>query len=580
MSTEHILELSRDGLISVSEQLTEYLAESEAVFLLAGERLQVVEKRARDLVTASSASMAATSGDVAGGADRVSAGLADLKRCLADSRAVLEEGAKGLVHVLAGIDGLGQFRGEFRRAGVSLWSLAISMRVENARAPGDRSGFETVVADVRRLGAQIEIKFDAMMAQSRSLRESAAHALVRAETFLAREADKLVGHVDATVESVAEMHKMRASAASIGGGAAAATEQIAGEVMAILTSLQMHDIARQMMEHVREELDGLGREADLAEVAALANLQASQLANARQTLTGALDEIAKRLERISSVALGLSQQTRQMAEISDGHNIFSRIDAGIEASSAALRDQLSRERFTTSAMCRVSGAMNDLSRFAREIDRIGAEVKLIALNAQVQAEKSGEEGRSMAVLARAIRELSVEVDNQTASVGKIMTRISNEASKLGSDQATEASNAATTEGAVANMSALLAELHAEYAGLSASIATTARDGAALRADVEALAQTLRQHTARAEALRELEDELREVSAVAAKACGAATVAAAERRLRAAASRYTMEHERAVHQAVTTNRSAPPPSTVKPNVARSEGPTLGDNVELF
>lgn len=576
----------QEQLESVSARLGSYLADSEEVFLEAGKRLEDLQSRAERLVQAagSSASAAAHS-DHDDPVAHLETGLRDLRRCLGESRKVLGDSARGLVGVLRGIDELVGFRGEFQRAAVTLWTLAISTRIENAR--GGSGGFETVVADVRRLGAQIEPKFEAVLSRAQGLRGTAAAALVRAEAFLDRDADKLVAQVDATAESVTALRSMRSAAEGVGRRAGATTDQVAGEVMGILTTLQMHDVARQMIEHVREELSALTQGAGPAEVAAMASLQASQLARARATLTSALAEIAARLGRISSAAHALGAEAERMAELRQGTSLFDRVDQGISRSSEALREQLSRERFTTSAICRVSASMAEVATYAHEIEVIGSEVKLIALNAQVQAEKAGDAGRALAVLARAVRELSVDVEGQTSKVSAVMARIGDEARRLGAEQAIEASQAAATEHVIADTSALLERLHQQHDGIVTGIDSAARDGAELDREVAELSRALTASADRAEALAELEAALVALAGDARAQAGPADVAALTTRLRAAAGRYTMEHERDVHRDMTHTAKgaprhaaarAPAPKPAAKGAPASQG--LGDNVELF
>jgi hypothetical protein len=572
-----------EQLAAVSTQLGAYLADSEEVFLDAGERLSGLQARAQRLVEAAGRSAAlAAHTEAADPVASLEAGLDDLRRCLAESRRVLGASTRGLVGVLRGIDELTGFRPEFQRAGVTLWTLAISTRIENARGEGG-GGFETVVADVRRLGAQIEPKFEAVLSRVQVLRGTAAGALSRAQMFLDREAGKLVEHVDATSASVAALRATRSSADGVGRRAAITTDVVAGEVTGILTTLQMHDIARQMIEHVRAELDGLADGAGPAEVAALATLEASQLGRARETLTSALGDIAARLGRISSAGRALGAEAERMAELREGTSLFDRVDEGIARSAEALREQLSRERFTTSAICRVSASMIEVATFAREIEVIGSEVKLIALNAQVQAEKAGDTGRALAVLARAVRELSVDVEQQTSKVAAVMARISDEAGRLGAEQALEASQAAASEHIVADTSALLESLHRQHRGLLDGIESAARDGADLEAEVGAISRALAEDGERAEGLRELEDALVAVGEAARALAGPADAAALAGRLHAATERYTMEHERAVHRSVAqgasaADRAAPQAPKATPSPAASQG--LGDNVELF
>jgi hypothetical protein len=573
----------RDQLREASARLGDYLSDSERIFLETCSALQGLDQQAGRLVAASSAAAAAAAHTEAEDpVARLEGGLGALGRSVEKSQAVLRESALGLSHVLAGIDALAPFAADFQRVGTLLWALAINTRIENAGCGAEGVGFQTVVSDVRRLGAQIEPKFDAVLSRARVLRGNAAEARGRAVAFLERDARALGEQIHATLAGLSALRQVRATAQAVGGQAAAASEQVAADVTQVLTVLQMHDIARQMIEHVRAEIEGLigneGKPGATAEVAVMASLQAEQLGRARRTLDGAFTDIAGCLSRLGEGAERLGAATRGMAQAREGTDLLQRVEQGIERSSASLREQLARERVTTDVMGRVSTSMDEVVRVTREIHRIGADVKLIALNAQVQAEKTGEDGRALAVLARAIRELSVEVEGLTSKVCEVMARIAHEARPLGAEQALEVSQATAEEAVMAEMGAVLVSLHAQHAAIWQGIQAASRDAAELRAAVTQLSRRLAASAAQAGALRDLEATLAAIGAEAATRCSAAETAAVAGRLRTAAARYTMEQERAVHRAATQVRSPAAPRAA-PRLA-APASAFGDNVELF
>jgi hypothetical protein len=165
-----------------------------------------------------------------------------------------------------------------------------------------------------------------------------------------------------------------------------------------------------------------------------------------------------------------------------------------------------------------------------------------------------------------------------------MARISNEARRLGAEQAIEASQAAATEHVIADTSALLERLHQQHEGIVDGIESAARDGAELDREVTQLSRALDADAERAESLADLETALVGLAADARSQAGPADVAALTARLRSAAGRYTMEHERDVHRNAT--RGAQRPSAPKATALRAPAPSppasqgLGDNVELF
>jgi len=77
-------------------------------------------------------------------------------------------------------------------------------------------------------------------------------------------------------------------------------------------------------------------------------------------------------------------------------------------------------RELSAVMNSVGDTLQDMSAYSGDIEGIGAQIRLIALNAIVKASHMGLEGASLAVLAEAVHNLSVETCERTGTVGETL----------------------------------------------------------------------------------------------------------------------------------------------------------------
>jgi methyl-accepting chemotaxis protein len=585
MVNSDVVAKARDELGLVLDELAAHLAVSEQVFLETARRLQSVQQRTRRLVDASvSAAAVVSKKDDEDPLARLDEGLGVLQDSVQRGKAALGTWTDGLVRVAKAIDQITPFASEFNRITVTLWALATRTQIENASNGLSGGAFDAVVTDVRHLGGLIRPKFDAVLARGGHLRHTASRALDRTRTFLGRDAADLAKKLEATRSGLAAVEAMRASATALSIEAVRTSEELSRNVTSVLTDLQMHDITRQMMEHVQDALATLTTDGPsptsvdeaLAAIAVQCQLQASQLERARETLEGALDNMAAHLVHVADTATTLADQTRHLSEIRDGTSTLQRVSADIRETGQALHDQARHAKETTSAMQSVVVAMKDVGALTNEIQQIGGEVKLIALNAQVMASRAGDTGSPLAVLARAMRELSSDVQGQTARVGGVMNGIAREAAALGSDELDDASQALAADSAVTAMGEVLRGLETQHTALNLHIDVLDHERTALCEEVRKLTDKL---GAQAKATRDLHDLVARVETVGADAedrVSKTAIDGARLRYKDTIAQYTMEHERAIHREVT--QLDRPPSKVGPRAAR--GSSLGSNVELF
>ncbi len=560
----------RRRLSDVTAELSRFLSSSEAVFLSVGGALAGVEKQARDLLDAAAN---APPLDMEGPAAQLRGHFQAAAEHLKASRLSLEEATRRLEPVLQGTDRLSLFRGEFQRMATTLWALAISINIENTRCGDDHSGFGTVVTAVRHLGALIEPKFDAVLKHSEGLRDSAQEAVRRSRDYVSAHGCDTNCMLQKIHDSLGGLDQLAAGGGTVATTATRSSKSVVDSVGRVLLAIQEHDITRQMIEHVVEGLSqfeadlGNGPVAEpagaLVEVFQLCRLLHAQLQKARRRFSGALTDMEAGLQVMSSVAADLVETTGGLAGTQDAGLFFS-VEQGIEQAAQQLRAHAENRQASAAALGRANATLQGMSGFIRAIESIGEQIKIIALNAQVEAEKTGTEGRALASLAKAIREVSIQVHGMTVSVSRVMTDMVRDGTVTAADLG-DGSAIVTALGAVARQ---LRERHQAMLQLAGVL----RDGAeAVRSQVGALVPQLADQRRAVRSLANIELELSLVGRAAEAVAGPGS--GDSQRLKELAERYTMEDERSTHHQVVAGEAAGPMETAPTSV-------LGDNVELF
>jgi len=214
--------------------------------------------------------------------------------------------------------------------------------------------------------------------------------------------------------------------------------------------------------------------------------------------------------------------------------------------------------------------------FVEDIEEVGSEIELIALNAAVKAARTGDEGRALGVLAQAIQKLSVEARDKTGDVSQALTEISRSSQDLERNAAGYL-DTSRLEGLAARQEDLMHRLREVNTRFMSSL-----EG--LRGESGRLSEELRHTAAGADLDRDICAELASartdmgaISGAARRAVPLADDSNRSQRLKELLSRYTMEVERLVHEAAFGQGGG----TVR-DESEGEVELFGDddNVELF
>ncbi|MBN3780381.1 methyl-accepting chemotaxis protein [Burkholderia sp. Ac-20345] len=125
-------------------------------------------------------------------------------------------------------------------------------------------------------------------------------------------------------------------------------------------------------------------------------------------------EAAQQVRTVSASASVAVEQSRQTLEesLADIHGLVEGVTA-IESQIGALRD----------ALCHVS-------RVSEEISIIARQTHLLALNAAIEAARAGESGRSFAVVAAEVKNLSAKTEQATSQIEATLTRLTEQTERL------------------------------------------------------------------------------------------------------------------------------------------------------
>jgi methyl-accepting chemotaxis protein len=239
-------------------------------------------------------------------------------------------------------------------------------------------------------------------------------------------------------------------------------------------------------------------------------------------------------------------------------------------------------------MTSVTAALAEISSFAKDIDYMGSEIKLIALNAIIKAAQAGRDGAAFSVIAESVKRQSVEVcDQAVAIVGSIGTitrhidalHLHGKGSEVGLEASGEAGGLHQVR-LVETISLLKeftgsAHLLLEQTDQTAAAMISGIEAALSALDSRAICDSLEQN-----AIVELERLVLSLRSSMPRTAGVGSGT-----LDTQAERYTMGSERKIHQLFASSLAArnsldPAVNPAAVSAFRSGDVDFGVNVELF
>jgi methyl-accepting chemotaxis protein len=585
---------------------------AEEEFLALGTKLQDFHGRAREVSKASLDVANELSGS---GMETVIAELRDVFKRIGELENRSRRGSSILENIFEQFEKMREPLEGFGKIVKILNVVCVMMRIENARFGDLQTGFLTVSEDVRKLAEHILAK-----AQELSERSSVLSAMIRENLGLLRgfessrsvAARQLTDDTARSLDVLVERH--RASSKTL-GHISERYGQVSRNISEIVASMQFHDITRQRLEHVREALDDLAglvrqsaagepsrfsstkvkdRSGCLASAEGICRLQGAQADHAGRELISAVERIIDNLRGVAESAGAIAGQTAAIAGQSGetGDSFLSGLERGVSSLADSLADYGEIDKKMSSVMRQVASTTEDMSEFIGEIERIGINMRVVALNAQINSAHIGEEGLSLGVLAGDVQQLAYETTSKIERISSGLATVVSMARDLGTGDSRE--ELPSVEAVAAILKNSTSGLHDMQEKTSGMLAGLREAGRTLQGDIGRTVESFGVHERTKEVIGQARADLDALRADMREHIPEADLKAADADLQNLEVRYTMDQERKVHEtALSASATAvviPFPVTREKAAediveATAEAPVgqqeeLGDNVELF
>ena len=573
-------------LDSLSRGLSDVISGRENKFLEISSGIQDVSSRAKQLSALSSDLANKVSGEGFGGSvNELSAKLEEMNEM--SKRVDPEKGSKRLQELAGSINGLMEYMQRFRPIIRRLKVLAISTRIESARLGSEGKGFETLANDVEKLSVKTGEYSQRVWKKITELRKMVDSAKVGGGTDLG----SIFEDIRSTFDNLSAMQDNSRQVTEFVTGQ---TEDIAGSIGEVVSSIQFHDITRQQVEHVAEilqEMVGYLKEHEAnpentedtdvfaAWVGEVSELQASQLQAASSGFNSALGRIRDSLIDITSRIEDLEKKMQDFSRDESGQSVLLQLKNKIQGFLGHLQQGGSELEKVMQIMSSVANTVGEMGDFVREVEEVGEEMELIALNASVKAAHTGEDGLAMGVLAEDTRKLSVEAGDNTSQVAKGLEEMSSSSEELKANirESTEFSEQnKETASRVSEIVEKLDQVNQEVSSLFIDVRERAQS---LRGYLEKLAETRQLESEVTGDLERVRKDLLEIKDQAREMAPSVDKQALSDRLQDILNRYTMETERLVHKSFSGEQDEGIPEQGGGEDG-GDSQEFGDNVELF
>lgn len=572
---------------------------TEDEFLQIGSQMQTFYQRSVDISQMAGQLLEVVSGDrlqlLIGRLQQIMAGmetyLADLRARSSESCATLvrvQELLEEVIHPLQG----------FQKMNKTLRMLSISTKIESSRLGELGSGFVSLAMDVEKLSHQVNDKSAAILAQRHNLASKIVSNMAAIHASEKIQDGELRASLAETAENLRELIAVNDRCTRFGAMVARVSADVVADIGEVVASQQTHDITRQQVEHVVEALERLSvelcrvdaeslendrRRKLVIEVGDVCELQEAQLRFASSELYCAVSTIIGSLRDVANKQAEIARETLTVAGVADagGGSFVDALKQGIGSVTKVLGGCAKTDGEMTVTMKDVAETIQQITAFVADIEFIGTEVDLIALNSQIKAAHTGPEGAALGVLAEAIKRLSDEAVRQTCLVSSTLNNIHTATEHLSSSMDGELSSSASH----------ISSIETELNEILRTLGEMNRDLFSLLADlgdrVQSLTEAIEQSTAgisvhertkemAAGVLADLERivfQARQIEPASSEF---------KQNLRHMEQRYTMESERHIHEAIArrNNGQSAIVERADSTSGTDSGSEFGDNVDLF
>jgi hypothetical protein len=427
-------------------QINQFTEGSEGKFLEIGSKLQKYLTTSGGITQKSTSITASISEDILkNGINELNWLLKEFNSYLSTSIQEIQNDKKELHKIQPHIEAIINELEGFSKIVKQLRMLGIATKIESARLGTEDQGFNALAENVDKLSSLISEKAGNISKKSIYLFSELSGTisnLAKLEKEQEEQSQIIIKNISLSLEAFKAKHDGRMQESE---KISLNSESITSSINSIVMSIQFHDITRQQMDHVRlacnenahllksvSQNSESDSSSELGIVYDVCKLQSIQLRNSLDEFISAVSQI---VENLSLVDEGVSQILSSASDMVINHETNDKCCLALvlqEVETIRLGLQRNREIGLSLAQSinSVVSVVDDLSQYVLEIEDVGSEIEIIALNARVKAARTGSNGSALGVLSERIQKLSLDAKVQTGTTSKILGEVSKESKLL------------------------------------------------------------------------------------------------------------------------------------------------------
>jgi hypothetical protein len=545
-----------DGSLQAESLLGLAATQVERGFLAAGESLERADGILQHLTDRFAAFVAElTDGTLEGAGSGLGAAGAQVTQ-LATARAADRSTLASLAGVLARVSRrVGGLQPLTREVEV----LAVTARVVAGGMGATGADFLSFSASIQAAARHARADLQTLQSEIGALERDLGIALGHSEQF-AREHGQAMHDIP---ERLARNQRNLADRHGLAGDAAAQarsrSDAMGRQVAEQISALQLGDIARQRLEHVRDAL-AAARDTSRARSGLLPTLLTAQLNDTAGELEREGGRIETGLAGLAGMAAEIGRLGTEIHSASEGSGAFvSAVEADLKETASLFGELRQADADTDRCMGMVLAAAGELAGGLDALQSVEEDIRIIGLNATLKCGRLGAVGRPLSAVAQELRGSSARFAAEAVAALDDVARLRGIASGL-RDPARQAKHAALAE-AMESMLSALKRLGALEAELAASLDDLHRHAEQVTGLLEAAISQFAVRHRVIEIIRGVADA---IAPAPSEAAPAGPDPAEQALLDHIAAGYTMAREREVHA-----RFAPLPKAVEASGAATD-----------
>lgn len=581
-------------VIPAVETLRRIAGTTEDEFLQIGSQLQSFYQRSADVSVMANQLVSIVSGEnVTTLTARLQQIMTDMEEYLAGTRARSSLDCSTLEQVQILLDKLSEPLEGFQKMNKTLRMLSISTKIESARLGEHGSGFVNLAMDVEKLSYQVNEKSAGILVHRQLLSALIAENLAAVHVTETEQDAKVSTTLRDTSANLDELVAVNQRCLQFGNVVSLISGEVSDSISEVVTSMQMHDMTRQQLEHVVEALERLSGELTahgdaeslrriVVEVGDVCELQEAQLRFAANELYTAVCMIIDSLREVARKQAVLAGATVTITGSGDatGSSFIEVMSRGMTAVTAVLTSCAWADQSMSATMKKVAQTIDQIAVFVTDIEAIGSEIDLIALNSQIKAALTGPDGAALGVLAEAIKRLSDEAVSHTDAVAATLTEIHTVTEDLLLDAEQEDGQLGTRVIAMQDELGIILhslndmnkEMLSVLSGLNEQVLSFTGDIERATSAVDVHERTKMMSDVVLGDLERIVAESRQIEPASSEFI---------ENLRHMEDHYTMESERHIHEALARKRSGQSAEVVQNTLdCGADDSEFGNNVDLF